>query len=171
MIGLLYREEVTDQDRAQVRAIIESSGFFYPPEVNIAVELIEECLQKGSASGYLFLFAETDGRTVGYTCYGPIACTQHSFDLYWIAVHNDFRGRRVGQALLLESERLIAQQGGRRVYIETSARPQYASTHRFYRRCGYREEAVLREFYGPGDDKLIFVKRLQGVPEPRDPGG
>jgi ribosomal protein S18 acetylase RimI-like enzyme len=160
MTDLLYREEVTDQDRAQVRAILLSSGFFYPQEVDVAVELIEERLHKGSASGYFFLFAEIDGKTVGYTCYGPIACTQHRFDLYWIAVHNDFRGRHIGQALLLESERLIAQQGGRRVYIETSARPQYAPTHRFYRRCGYRDEAVLKDFYGPGDDKLIFVKAL-----------
>jgi ribosomal protein S18 acetylase RimI-like enzyme len=157
---IVYREEVNDQDWERVRSIIASSGFFYPQEVDVAVELIEERLHKGIASGYLFLFAEQAGRTLGYTCFGPIACTLMSFDLYWIAVHNDYRGRGLGRALLEQSERLIAQRGGRRVYIETSSRQQYEPTRQFYRRCGYREEAVLREFYGPGDDKLVYVKVL-----------
>jgi RimJ/RimL family protein N-acetyltransferase len=34
----------------------------------------------------------------------------------------------------------------------------YNRTRRFYERCGYREEATLREFYSPGDDKVIYVK-------------
>ena len=46
------------------------------------------------------------------------------------------------------------------MYIETSNRPQYASTRAFYERCGYVCEAVLRDFYAPGDDKVIFVRVL-----------
>jgi hypothetical protein len=46
------------------------------------------------------------------------------------------------------------------VYIETSNRPQYVPTRAFYERCGYECEAVLKEFYGPGDDKVIFAKAL-----------
>ena len=50
--------------------------------------------------------------------------------------------------------------GGRRLYAETSGRAQYRPTRRFYRRAGFRREARLRDFYAPGDDKLIFVKEL-----------
>jgi hypothetical protein len=62
--------------------------------------------------------------------------------------------------LLVEVERLVREEKGRRIYIETSNRPQYASTRNFYLRCGYALEALLKEFYAPGDDKAIYVKGL-----------
>jgi GNAT superfamily N-acetyltransferase len=155
------RREVRPGDPAAVRRIVASTGFFYPAECDVAVELIEERLAKGEASGYFFVFAELDGQPVAYACYGPIACTVGSYDLFWIAVDAAHQGHGLGRLLLEESERLIGAAGGRRVYIETSNRPQYVPTRGFYERCGYRCEAVLKEFYGGGDDKVIYVKALQ----------
>ena len=116
---------------------------------------------QGPQSGYQFVFAEQHGRTVGYTCYGPIALTAASFDLYWIAVDKSLHGRKIGRVLLEKTEELIRQSGGRQVYIETSNRHQYAATRGFYLRCGYRQEALLKDFYAPGDDKVIYVKELR----------
>ncbi|MBL8851541.1 MAG: hypothetical protein JNG89_17790, partial [Planctomycetaceae bacterium] len=56
------------------------------------------------------------------------------------------------------TERLIAKRGGRRVYAETSGREQYAPTRAFYERCGYQREATLKDFYAPGDDKVVYGK-------------
>ena len=84
--SITLRYDVHEQDLVTVREIVESTGFFYPPEVDVAVELVEERLRKGEASGYFFAFAELDGRTVGYACYGPIACTASSFDIFWIPI-------------------------------------------------------------------------------------
>jgi len=151
-------------DVGAVREIVSSTGFFHPAEIDVAVELVEEYLQRGPASGYRFVFAETAGRVIGYTCYGPIACAVGSFDLYWIAVHRDQRGRGLGRWLLAETERRIAAADGRGVYVETSGRAQYEPTRRFYEACGYRCEAALRDFYAPGDDKLIYVKMLASAP-------
>lgn len=158
--SLTFRDEPTDNDRENVRRIVESSGFFYPAEIDVAVELVDERLTKGPASGYHFVFVECDGKTVGYSCYGPIAATQGSFDLYWIAVDQSCRGKGLGQALLRETEARIRRDGGRRVYIETSNRPQYVPTRAFYIRSGYELEAVLKEFYAPGDDKAMYVKAV-----------
>jgi hypothetical protein len=47
------------------------------------------------------------------------------------------------------------------VYVETSSRDQYEPTRRFYLKCGYRVDAVLEDFYAPGDGKVIFVKALR----------
>jgi len=145
---------------AIVREIVESSGFFYPYEVDVSVELVEERLQKGISTGYHFLFAEREERVLGYSCFGPIACTLGSYDLYWIAVRDDCRGLGLGGALLARTERKVREQGGCRLYAETSSRTQYEPTRRFYQRCDYREEAVLADFYAPGDHKVIFVKVL-----------
>jgi hypothetical protein len=52
----------------------------------------------------------------------------------------------------------MAAAGAGRVYVETSTRELYEPTRRFYVACGYRLEATLAEFYGPGDGKAVFVK-------------
>lgn len=155
-----FRDAVREDDREVVRRIVSSTGFFHPGEVLIAVELVEERLARGAASGYFFVFLEEGGRTRGYSCYGPIAGTAASFDLYWIAVHRERRGDGLGRILLAQTEERIRAAGGRRLYAETSGRPQYRPTRRFYRRAGFRREARLRDFYAPGDDKWIFVKEL-----------
>jgi ribosomal protein S18 acetylase RimI-like enzyme len=157
---LIFRENVVADDAAAVRAIVASSGFFYDHEIEVAVELVDERLQKGLKSGYLFLFAEQDGHTVGYSCYGEIACTEGSYDLYWIAVHNDCRNQGIGKILLEKTEELIASLKGRVIWVETSGQEKYLPTRKFYLRFKYKEEAVLRGFYGPNDDKVIFVKRF-----------
>ena len=154
------RYDVIPQDRESVRSLVAATGFFAPYEVNVAVELVEERLAKGPASGYHFVFAEQQKQLLGYACYGPIACTQSSFDLYWIAVDVRSQRRGLGRRLLTEAESQIRRASGRRVYIETSNRLQYASTRVFYERCGYRCEAVLKDFYAPGDDKVIYSRAL-----------
>jgi GNAT superfamily N-acetyltransferase len=155
-----FRAEVLPADRDAVRAILESSGFFYPEEIDVAVELVDERLARGMDSGYHFDFAETGGRVVGYTCFGPIAGTKASFDLYWIGVHQDHRGGGLGRRLLGRAEQSIRSLGGGRVYVETSSRPLYEPTRGFYLSCGYRVEAVLEDFYAPADGKVIFLKVL-----------
>ena len=44
--------------------------------------------------------------------------------------------------------------------IETSSVDSFEPTRAFYRKLGYVEEARVREYYGPGDDKVIFWKLL-----------
>jgi D-alanine-D-alanine ligase len=152
------RYDALPADRDAVRRIVTSTDFFRPDELEVAVELVDERLARGDASGYHFIFAERDGRTVGYACYGPIACTVGSYDLYWIAVDQACQGQGIGRRLLAEAEESIRRAGGRRIYVETSGRPQYDATRRFYERCGYRREACLVDFYAPGDDKVVYMK-------------
>ncbi len=158
-----YRQEVLVTDRDVVCEIVSSSGFFSCEEIAIAVELVDERLVKGEASGYFFLFAEQGGRVIGYTCFGPIAGSLYGYDLYWIAVHESQRRRGIGKELLARSELLIVQRGGGRIYIETSSRSQYATTLAFYLDYGYRNVAFLEDFYAPGDGKIILAKVVQAI--------
>ncbi len=158
VVKIGVRSTVTEKDLQCVREITVSTGFFYPEEVDTAVELVEDRLAKGPRCGYHFLFAEQDGETVGYTSFGPIACTRESYDLYWIVVSGTYRGKGLGTQLLEQSEEAIATLGGTRVYIETSARPLYEPTRAFYLARGYTQIAELEDFYAPGDAKAMYLK-------------
>jgi D-alanine-D-alanine ligase len=155
---IAYREEVIHADLTNIRKIVASHSLFSRDEVELAVELVHERLVKGIKSGYQFLFAEQTGRILGYSCFGLIPCTLGSYDLYWIAVDRNLQNMGIGTELLKQTEHIIMKQGARIIYIETSSRTEYRSTQLFYEKCGYRVEAVLKDFYSPGDDKMIFTK-------------
>ena len=160
---LVWREEVSSGDRESVRRLCELSGFFSVEEVDMAVELVEERLAKGVASGYHFLFAQHRDTVLGFACYGPIPGTESSWDLYWIAMEEKKRGQGLGRKLQSEVERRTALLGGRRLYAWTSSRDQYLPTRKFYERLGYSHEATLRDYYKPGEHLVIYVKHLSGT--------
>jgi len=150
-------------DEMAVRRLVTDTGFFSPDEVLIAVELVEQSRGRGVAAGYDFVFAdsmENPAELNGYACFGMIAGTVSSYDLYWIAVSRRCQGKGLGRELLLESEKRARAAGAACMYVDTSGRDQYEPTRAFYRKMGYGVEAVLRDFYAPGDDKVVLAKRL-----------
>jgi ribosomal protein S18 acetylase RimI-like enzyme len=155
-----WRTQALSADVEAVRRICLSTGFFSDEEVAVAVELVEERLAKGPASGYEFLFAEAGGEVAGYACFGHIAGTRSSWDLYWIVVENGFRGHGLGAQLMARAEQAVARAGGTKLYIETSSRTQYRPTRAFYFRVGCVKQAVIEDFYARGDHKVILVRSL-----------
>ena len=157
-MDITIRESVRQTDAATIREIVSSTGFFNSAEIEVAVELLINRLTNGPESEYLFIFAEVEGTTIGYACFGPIPGTAASYDLYWIAVSNDQRGKGCGRLLLEKTEQAVKKRHGHRLYIETSSRLQYEPTRAFYEKNGYHLEAQLTDFYAPNDAKCIFVK-------------
>ena len=49
---------------------------------------------------------------------------------------------------------------GRLLLVETSGKLSFERTRRFYAGLGYRREAVIRDYYAAGDDKIVFAKPL-----------
>jgi ribosomal protein S18 acetylase RimI-like enzyme len=157
-----FRTQIFPDDPKRIRDLVEITGFFFPAEVDVAEELVHARLETGDKSGYFFILAETPDLLVGYTCYGPIPCTESSYDLYWIAVHPNFQRSGLGKKLMAESEQKIHHAGGTRIYVETSSRDQYIPTRLFYEKIGYHREAVITDFYSPGDSKIIYCKVVDG---------
>ena len=157
---LKFRYIPQKDDLERVKNIVESTNFFYNYEIPVAVELIQEYLDKGKESGYEFVFAIVNDEVVGYSCYGQIACTNGSYDLYWIVVHNNFRGKGFGKIILNETEQKVKENGGRLLIAETSSQEKYIPTQKFYENNNYICEANIKDFYEIGDGKLMYVKRL-----------
>lgn len=152
---------IKSEDRKDIEEILRSSGFFYEFEINTALEIADETLAKGSEkSGYYWLKATDDDGVIAFANYGKNSFSTHSWDLYWIAVHQDSRNKKLGTVMLKAIEDDVRDRGGKILWIETSGRPLYASTEGFYRRNGYELAASLKDFYGPGDPKQIYSKVL-----------
>ncbi len=158
---LNFRSNVQSADLKQVIEIVRSTGFFSEEEIAISGELVEHALQFPGSDDYLFIFAEHNDCLCAYSCYGRIPLTRSSFDIYWIAVRSELRGSGIGRQLLRRTEEGIVTSGGTQAYLDTSGRAQYQPTRRFYEAAGYLPEATLKDFYAPGDDKIIYKKLLK----------
>ncbi len=157
---IVWRDTAEHSDIEAVRALVAETGFFKTEEVAIATELVTERVNRGPASGYDFIFAQDNGSLVGYACFGLIAGTQSSYDLYWIVVRPGRQREGVGRALLAQAEAAITAAGGKQVYVDTSTTELYAPTRRFYRAAEYRKIAEFPDFYRAGDGKAIFLRTL-----------
>lgn len=157
---LRWDETPTLADVESVRAITYSTNVFSPEEVRIAGELVHECVT-GQDPDYAFVFARTrNKRLAGYACFGEIPLTKGRYDLYWIAIAPALQGKGLGAALMARVETRVRNSGGHILYADTSGRADYAPARRFYEELGFIEEARLKDFYKPGDDKVIYSKRL-----------
>jgi len=154
------RTMLRPDDIAAVRNLVSATGFFSTEEITIAGELVEEALLKSTEAGYEFIFAESAEILIGYCCFGSIPLTRESFDMYWLAVQPASQGSGLGRRLMSAAENTIRDMGGSRVYADTSSRPQYLPTRKFYETIGYQQAAHLPDFYAPGDGKIIYCKTL-----------
>lgn len=151
----------TKADTAQVRDITARAGVFRREEVECLRALWDDYLANGpQLSGYTFIVEKDGEHVLGYACYGPRDLTDGVFDLYWIAVDPDARRRGVGRVLLAATEEAVRNARGRMLIAETSGTAPYDATRAFYERMGYDAEARIRDFYVPGDDLVIYIKRF-----------
>lgn len=157
---ITYRNTLISSDRNAIKTLLESTRVFYDFEIDVALEITDTFLINGEASGYYFYIAEQDGQVVGYINFGPTPCTRASWDIYWMAVKKDLQGHGLGTILMRMAEGKIEDMSGENIWIETSSRPDYLPTRRFYLKTAYVQVSELSDFYDKGDNKVIFVKYL-----------
>ena len=151
------------RDRSRIEDMVVSSGNFNDVETETALELADDALKEGEASGYIFVVLEYGKEHPvlhGFACYGPTPLTQGVYDLYWIVVDPAAQRKGLGLYLLAYVEHDVTKRGGRMLLIETSSQETYSATIRFYEKNGYQLVARIKNFYRVGDDKLVFSKEL-----------
>lgn len=101
------------------------------------------------------------GRLVGAAYSAPDPVADGVWTLYFLAVARPQQGRGVGTRLLDALEtRLRARPGdpATAVVVETSSLDGFSVARAFYRQRGYALVGQVPDYYGPGDDKVIFWK-------------
>jgi len=140
--------------------MLQNMPEFKPSEVVVAEEVLDDYLRDPVRSGYNVFVAEIGSSVVGYICYGPTPLTESTWDIYWLAVTPDQQSQGIGKSLLVIAEENIKESKGTIVVVETSSKTEYEASRHFYRAQGYEMLCSIADFYAPGDNKLIFLKRL-----------
>jgi ribosomal protein S18 acetylase RimI-like enzyme len=147
-------------DTLAVIEILERTRFFRPGEIIVARELLDAAVRDAPGGEYQSFVALVDGNVTGWICFGPTACTLGTFDIYWVAVDPAAQRRGLGKAMTDYVTDIIKRRSGRMIAVDTSGTDRYAPTRRFYEKLGFTRAATVTEFYAPGDDKIIYIKRL-----------
>ena len=156
------------EDRASVIDLVRATGNFNEAEVAIAKELIDIAVEQPTQKDYnAFVDVEPslnglgdDESIAGFLIVGPTPATVGTYDMYWIAVHPTFQGRGIAQALDTFATQFVINQGGYWLIAETSGQPGYDRTRAFYVKQGYATLSRIPDYYKPGDDLIVFGKRL-----------
>jgi ribosomal protein S18 acetylase RimI-like enzyme len=146
---------VTPDDVPALKAVIDANGLFPSDMLDDMVAGYFD----GDASDGFWLTVD-DGGPVAVAYCAPERMTQGTWNLLLIAVHPGRQGQGRGAALLRHVEQALAARGERVLLVETSGLPSFKRTRAFYRKCGYDEEARIRDFYQAGEDKIVFRKAL-----------
>jgi ribosomal protein S18 acetylase RimI-like enzyme len=153
--------KVRETDRSRIANILQDVKNFNPEEVRVALELVDDALEKGNRSDYQVYVLEGEDLVIqGYVCFGKTPLTDSTFDFYWLAVSPAAQGKGYGRLLISFVEEQVKEAGGTILVLETSSLESYSRTVRIYMDCGYQIVARIKNFYRAGDDKIILTKEL-----------
>lgn len=147
----------------QLVAIGERTGIFGAGEAEALLRGTLDALYQGAleADHEVRVWADPgDDAAAGWVYFSPFDPAERAWQLWWIGVDPARHGQRIGDQLLRFVEQHVAAASGRVLVIETSSQPPLARARRFYADRGYSLRDVTADAYGPGDDKLTFVKAL-----------
>ena len=150
-------------DVEQIRALAIGNGMFAPEDMDGFDEGLNGYLS-GALAGHRWLVAAgLGGRVVAAAYVAPEPFGDRVWNLYFLAADPSRHRRGAGSALVRHVERSLRHEGdavARVLIVETSSSGSYEGAREFYASRGFDREAVIREFYGPGEDKIVFWKSL-----------
>lgn len=160
-LSLLSVREAVSSDRARIQTILELTGVFNLKEIQCALSLFDEYLEKGAdPNEYVFSCACDEHQTpVGFVCYGKASLTDRVYDLYWIASDPRCGRQGIGTLLVRELDQRLKSLGARAVIAETSSKLEYTKSRNFYLKNDFKKAAVIKDYYALGDDLVFFEKR------------
>lgn len=151
------------EDREAIYGILMNSGIFGKVDADCVDEMFVETWGKrrDDADNYRWLSCWHEGRITGFACHGPESLTNDTWDLFWICVLPEMRGKGAGRALMREAESQAQLANGRVMVIYTSSTEKYAPARRLYEGAGFVRAAVVPDYYADGDDLNIYWKRIR----------
>lgn len=148
--------KIQKEDLNHLKSVLDSIELF-PSEM--LEDMIADYFENQETQDIWFTATNDDiPISIGYCA--PEKLTEGTFNLYAIGVQSDFQGKGIGHKMMTYLEDQLKGQGHRILIVETSGLDEFQGTRKFYESLQYNKEAVIRDFWKDGDDKVVYWKKL-----------
>jgi N-acetylglutamate synthase-like GNAT family acetyltransferase len=149
--------KVTQRDIPALKEVLETLELF-PAEM--LDDMISDYLINPESQDIWFTAVEKDKPiSIGYAA--PEQLTDGTYNLLALGVHSDIQSKGTGKQMVSYIENELREKGQRILIVETSSADAFASSRKFYEDLAYTKEAVIRDFWEEGDDKVVYWKKLK----------
>ena len=147
---------VCKNDIAALKQVLDSIDLF-PSQ--ILEDMISDYFNNPTSQEIWFTALQNDSPiSIGYCA--PEKLTEGTYNLYTIGVQKDIQAQGIGTKMMAFIENHLRDKGQRILIVETSGTDEFQLTREFYKKLDYKKEAVIRDFWKEGDDKVVFWKKL-----------
>lgn len=146
-------------DIPSIQELARDSGMFAPDDLAALDGMLQDQLAAAASDHRWFVAQVAPEGFAGaaYVAREPFA--DRVWNLYFLAVVHGFQRSGVGAALVSEVVEGLMRDGAsvaRVLLVETSSTEDFAAARAFYSREGFEREALIREYYGPDDHKIVY---------------
>lgn len=145
----------TQDDIAGLKVVVDKTGLF--PSDMLADMLAPTLAGETQA---FWLTCHVDGKAAGFCYTVPEEMTVGTWNMLALAILPELQGNGLGKALVRAAEDHLRSNNQRILIVDTSGTDEFSGARDFYAQIGFTEEARIRDFWAPGDDKVTFRKAL-----------
>jgi ribosomal protein S18 acetylase RimI-like enzyme len=146
---------VTSKDTVAVIALAEASSLF---NLDGIAQIKERLADYISGNNDIWFIAVDEEKPEGVLYCSSEPMTDGTWNILMLLVNPHLQRQGRGSLLINHIEKTLATRGARLVIVETSSVDDFEQARAFYYKCGYTEEARIRNFYKTGEDKVVFSK-------------
>lgn len=143
-------------DIEELKKVCDSSGLFPSEYLD---EMVSDYFNNSDTQDIWFTYIDNKKPVaIGYCV--PEKFTNETYNLLAIGVSQDTQRKGIASQMMKYIEQLLKNKGGRILIVETSSDDAQIGARKLYQKIGYTQEAVIRDFWNVGEDKIVFWKRL-----------
>ncbi len=147
---------VVPADIDKLKKVVDSSELFPSEYLD---EMIADYFNNPDTEEIWFTYIDHETPTaIGYCV--PEKLTEGTYNLLAIGVLKQSQGKGIASEMMNHIEHLLKEKGARILIVETSSDDAQIAARNFYKKIGYSQEAVIRDFWKDGEDKIVFWKKL-----------
>ena len=150
-------QAVSHNDIVGLKRVVDSSELFPSEYLD---EMISDYLNNTNTQDIWFTYIDNDTPTaIGYCV--PEKLTNGTYNLLAIGVTRNSQRNGVATEMMSYIEKKLKQKDGRILIVETSSDDAQIGARKLYKKIGYTQMAVIKDFWNEGEDKIIFWKKLK----------
>lgn len=148
--------EVIHSDLDSLKIVLDSCGLFPSEYLN---DMISDYFHNLDTNEIWFTYVENNSPiSIGYCI--PEKLTSGTYNLLAIGVSENHQRKGVAVEMMNFIEQKLKTIGARVLIVETSSDDAQIGARNLYQKLGYNQEAVIRDFWNEGEDKIVYWKKL-----------